>query len=196
MRHLRSRLVGGGVQGQFEIVASAALSPREVTVVSRMLTGQSLKQIAIEENLSAPTVSTVARKAMHQLGASSPGAFSPPLIMVLTATAHEQTSASGFPSHLPSGSVVSAEMDLVVPGGLTDAEKHFFWLTCGHAKLPAVASAAGCSKRTAANILASLFRKVDVAGRTALLASVARASLGAARVTAGYGLPARARTDF
>lgn len=178
--YLRSTVREGQVEGEFESTTPPGGTSREMAVLRRLLLGQSLKLIALEDRLSVATVSVQARRAVARIGGTTSGALSFPLILVMAATADANLKPSTELAECPAPAFIKAAIAVPLPpgySGLSAAEKQVFWLVCGSPKLTDIATARRCSERTAANILAAIFRKLDVGNRPAMMALVARTAL-------------------
>jgi DNA-binding NarL/FixJ family response regulator len=140
---------------------SRALSPRERIVLSQVLAGVSSKRIALEMQISQPTVSRVLRSALGHLGAAD-----------LCTLAGIRTALFEPLDRLDSGAFAYARIEGVTRSlaRLTDAERSILDAIMAGWTMATIAKDRGTSPRTVAHQVESIYRKVGVMSRRELLA--------------------------
>jgi len=151
---------------------------RKLTILGRVLMGHPQKAVAIELGLAASTVAAMVGGCLRSMGCTCRSS-SPPILLVMAAhAANGRGGVSGarlgvFVEGGREGWVLSAPRpDLRLPSRLSKAETAILHrLVEGHS-LADIAHNRRTSRRTIANQLAALFRKVGVSGRAALLGAL------------------------
>jgi len=158
-----------------------AIRGRPLTILQRVLSGQSLNFISLELSLSSSTVSGEFQNAMRALELK-PRLSGLPLYLAQLWHA-SQTCALGdarAPSNfqaIRNATVSLPRPDLQLATVLTRAELEVSAMLLQGRTHAEIASARGTSVRTIANQLASIFSKLKVSGRLELLTALAHGRL-------------------
>jgi DNA-binding CsgD family transcriptional regulator len=144
----------------------------DLTALERVLSGELNKAVAIDLGISASTLSLQCSKALRAIAAETL-VSRVSIVLVMAALA-----ARGWPlpharvdQRAATGSTVSFELPGArLMGRLTGVETEVLRLTIEGKSHAEIARGRGTSRRTVANQLAAIFRKLGVSGRAALRA--------------------------
>jgi len=157
---------------------TAVLVPRYAEMLRRLLLGQSQKAISIDMGVTPSTVALSLSRCMARLGLTC-RAQNLPLAVALVGQAAYQVielgdaRASAYESEFERYDIVSmARPDLSLPTVLSSAERAVTRQVVEGIPHTATAKIRGTSRRTIANQLSAIFRKLGVAGRFELMRSI------------------------
>ncbi|HWA72268.1 MAG TPA: LuxR C-terminal-related transcriptional regulator [Polyangiaceae bacterium] len=147
---------------------SKQASARDTCVLDRIFSGDAPKVIAMDTEQSPSTVSGKLRRSLESLGLNCSGRQIP---IILLAMYEQWVARRGLDgTNLPSDCVLSIiRPDIYLKGVLSDAEHAVLQSLVDGEPYSKIAASRGTSQRTVANQAASVYRKLAVSGRTALM---------------------------
>lgn len=162
------------------------LPRRDVSVLQRLLLGQSQKAVALDLGVSTATVALAAAQSLRAMGVETANVSKAPAALVLAACA--STASYGrqldlFPDHRHLTRIRVSRPQAALAGTLTRSEFAVAWAMLEGRSTAQIARARGVSTRTISDQLSTVFSKVGVSGRLQLLSALARESVTEAVTT-------------
>ncbi len=157
---------------------TAALLPRYAEMLRRLLLGQSQKAISIDMSVTPSTVALSLSRCMARLGLACRAQNLPLGVALMGQAAYQvielgDARASAYESEFERYDIVSMERpDVRLPTVLSSAERAVTRQVIEGIPHTDAAKSRGTSRRTIANQLSAIFRKLGVSGRFELMRSI------------------------
>jgi DNA-binding NarL/FixJ family response regulator len=187
LREVWGQLVGGACtvlcgffsQTRFGIVVRRIpeserrpLARRQLELLQGTLAGSSQKRMALEAGLACSTVAVELRAAIRQLGCSCRPSRAHPILMLMASAASTNSHRTAALGSLRVGGVQMETIGLARPeanADVTPAERAIVRLLVEGVCYAKISRSRGRSRRTIANQVAAVFRRLNVSGRNELV---------------------------
>ncbi len=169
-----------------QVAAAHAVVGRDLVMLQRVLEGASLKVLAEELGASLSSVSSSLSRTTKRLGLSG-GVAVIPILLAELACAEKERSTLTAPWYRVAPRLVAIVVPRVEPElskRLSPAEVEVCGLALAGLSYAQMSARRRTSKRTIANQLSSAFRRLEVSGRSELMARVASLLVSPAQPTA------------
>jgi DNA-binding CsgD family transcriptional regulator len=158
------------------------LRPRDAKLLERALLGESQKLIALDLERAVSTIATLVGRAVLDLGLSCRVSQAPVALVMVVHAAHDpNVRRQATLRCLEAGSAPRFIVSLPRPerafrAGLNPAERDIVRLRVEGMSYEEMAQSRKTSPRTIANQVGAVYRKLNVSGRLALLASIVKSA--------------------
>jgi DNA-binding CsgD family transcriptional regulator len=162
------------------------LRPRDAKLLERALLGESQKLIALDLKRAVSTIATLVGRAVLDLGLSCRVSQAPVALVMVVHAAHDpDVRRQATLRCLEAGATPRFIVSLPRPergfrAGLNPAERDIVRLRVEGMSYEEMAQSRKTSPRTIANQVGAVYRKLNVSGRLALLASIVKSGNGSA----------------